>query len=785
MIAAFALLVLQEAPGRHEERVTEARHAYTVVQGGTMDGENGRSPIGGGFSVWTQAWESNRAVRMENVGDTDVLHPRLSNGRNDVRSVEEIVAGVVRPGMSDREKATALWRFQASRLFHASAGDPAEMHDPVKVLNVYGYATCGDNAVCLAGLWHAAGLPVAPGRLLSHRTSQVFFDGGWRVLDGNMGPFYLLRDNATVASELDLVRDHDLLKRSHTRGILDPDRRADREIDAALYVDEAPAAAEAPIARSSTMDMVLRPNEAIVWRWDQCRPPKVHGLEDIRTWKPAEGRISNGRWEYRPDFSREAWRKGAEKVEGVSLEDGALVAGTVVWRMRSPYVFVGGALEVEGSGVRFLVSWDGAAWHEAGRDLDPLFPSKGPARYEYRLKCEIPAGARLRRLAIRNDLQMAPLSLPGMVVGENRFTYTDRSPHGREVRVTHEWAESPAHRPPSPPPAPLSPEEGGRSDGTAVEFRWPEVAGAADYHFILSERPDFAWPLSSNFEKLVSRTADAGHARYRLSQAGLLTPGRTYYWRIRARTEIWGPWSRTWSFTADGPAPPAGLGWSDGTLRWTGTAKSYRVYGSDEHGFTVSDEPYDVVVGTSKDVAARQPANFLAETTAPSLAVLGDGKANRAHYRVVAVDERGRRSGPSELATAPRPFVRSTPPETARLGAEYRGQVSTIRSLGDLRLQWIDGDAVPGFWDVERPRFELVRGPSWLRIDGRTGALSGAPDAKGAFDVAVEITLERTIRRLESNPNLKWNLGWGKEKTLGLGAEQVGQTTLRFRITVE
>jgi hypothetical protein len=28
-------------------------------------------------------------------------------------------------------------------------------------------------------------------------------------------------------------------------------------------------------------------------------------------------------------------------------------------------------------------------------------------------------------------------------------------------------------------------------------------------------------------------------------------------------------------------------------------------------------------------------------------------------------------------------------------------------------------------------------------------------------------------------------LGWGKEKTLGHDAERVGQTTLRFRITVE
>ena len=62
-----------------------------------MDGTNCRSPIGGGFGVWDQTWESNRAVRLENVGDTDVINPWLSNGRNDFRSLKEIVAGACGP----------------------------------------------------------------------------------------------------------------------------------------------------------------------------------------------------------------------------------------------------------------------------------------------------------------------------------------------------------------------------------------------------------------------------------------------------------------------------------------------------------------------------------------------------------------------------------------------------------------------------------------------------------------------------------------------------------------
>ena len=45
-----------------------------------MDGVNCRSPLGVGMMdgpAIEQTWESNRAVRLENTGDTDV-HPSLA-----------------------------------------------------------------------------------------------------------------------------------------------------------------------------------------------------------------------------------------------------------------------------------------------------------------------------------------------------------------------------------------------------------------------------------------------------------------------------------------------------------------------------------------------------------------------------------------------------------------------------------------------------------------------------------------------------------------------------------
>jgi hypothetical protein len=346
------------------------------------------------------------------------------------------------------------------------------------------------------------------------------------------------------------------------------------------------------------------------------------------------------------------------------------------------------------------------------------------------------------------------------------------------------------------------PPDGGRTEGSEVVFRWrppldPAGYGIADYHFELSGRADMAWPLSSTFSKLVSNTADRGQTRYAVSGAGLLTPGRTYYWRVRARNRkgVWGPWGPTWSFTAGGPAQPVEVtlepapGPGDRVLlRWRpnpagGKPVQYRVYGSDEKGFSVSDEPYRREVGQSGEVPARAPANFVAETSETELVVLGAGvdlpNANRAYYRVVAVDDRGKRSGPSDYAAAARPFIFSKPPEVARVGREFRHQVAAVRSLGDLRLRVVDGKEVAGFWDVERPRFVLVRGPAWLHFDERTGVLRGVPDSAGEAEVVVRVTLERPARRLDET-----RLSWGQELVKEVGVESVGSATQRGRIAI-
>ncbi|HEV3027425.1 MAG TPA: hypothetical protein VG457_07615, partial [Planctomycetota bacterium] len=348
----------------HVEDLITGRHAYTVKQGGTMDGLNYRTPYSVGMMDGVgieQVWESNRVVKLENVGETDLVNPWLSNGRNNFRTMEDIVASAISPGMSDREKAIAIWTQQIRNRYHRPAGGVngvgSESGDAVKVLNVYGHNTCGDDSMCLAGLWKKAGLKVAPCRLVGHCVSQVFYENRWNVLDGDMHSMFLMRDNETLAGEQDIVRDHDLVKRSHTQGILNPDVRANDEWEASIYVFEGAPKGDRGCYVSS-MNMSLRPGEALTWRWGH-----VNKWRGQRPMNYSET-ICNGLWEYRPDFSRELWRKGAESVEGVKSDGGTLVAeagkvGTIVWSVGSPYVFLGGKLEAEGTGAKFSISLDG------------------------------------------------------------------------------------------------------------------------------------------------------------------------------------------------------------------------------------------------------------------------------------------------------------------------------------------------------------------------------------------------------------------------------------------
>src|SRR5205809_928449 len=87
------------------------------------------------------------------------------------RHKEEIVSSAITPKMTDKEKATALWFQRVTHRYHFSGGADAES-DLVKSFHIFGYNSCGHDAMCMAGVWLQAGLKVAPVRGFGHCISQ-------------------------------------------------------------------------------------------------------------------------------------------------------------------------------------------------------------------------------------------------------------------------------------------------------------------------------------------------------------------------------------------------------------------------------------------------------------------------------------------------------------------------------------------------------------------------------------------------------------------------------------
>ncbi|MEA3402192.1 MAG: putative Ig domain-containing protein [Armatimonadota bacterium] len=773
---------LAQTPRRHEELVTQSGHEYAITMGGTLDGPTTRDPIG--YQAWSQGFEPMRSVRIENVGEAPVVNPWIFTGqRGHWRTCAELVEHVTAPYQSELDQALALWWWETRHRWHYTTGDSTN-NDPVKVWNILGHTLCGNDAHVLADCWRTAGLRTHYPAIQGHSITEVFAVGDWHLLDGDENIITLLRDNETPAAEEDIRRDHDLMKRTHTYGILRADSRQTDEFSASLYARDNQPPIENDLSShiDHEMTFTLRPGEALVWAWD--RRGKVYVPWEEGSAERVVDMIYNGWWEFTPRLTMERLAEDTESVEGLTAANGVVRAGAeggeLVYRVAAPYAIVGGTLSVGAQGqVEAALSWDGEEWvplelsegeHGRAADLDEHFAhAKGAMRLEYLVRLRLEPDAVLRVVSVRNDLQMAPLCMPYLELGENTIRYGDESDGPRQVRITHQWVETDENRPPAAPARPIFPADGQALNRTKFVFEWaeppdPDGDEIADYQFILSQHRDLRWPLSPNFFKLISRTADKGTATYTVPYRGLLNPGTTYYWRVRARDGrgAWGPWSETWTFRPGGPGIPVHLArrvdkqrrtvtisWQDSSY---GTRPvRYKVYGSDEKGFTVSDTEYEVWVGNEGEPQGWQtwPANLAAETTQRRLQVVGPElefeNANRAYYRVVAVDAEGVESGPSDYIAMPRPLIVTAPVTEVAGGGEYRYQPETISSLGDLRCRSIEdeGSYNAKFWDIEHPTWELAEAPRWLSIDPETGEITGtAPEEPGEHEVTVRTVIE-------------------------------------------
>ncbi len=115
----------------------------------------------------------------------------LSDKVEDVSSLAAWRRSFLRDGMSDEEKARAIWtsvvkfRHQDTPPFEY-VQSPQHEHDPIRAFNVYGYARCCCAAAFVEELARQAGLPTRGRTLRAHSVPEVWWGGAWHVLDGSL-----------------------------------------------------------------------------------------------------------------------------------------------------------------------------------------------------------------------------------------------------------------------------------------------------------------------------------------------------------------------------------------------------------------------------------------------------------------------------------------------------------------------------------------------------------------------------------------------------------------------
>lgn len=582
---------------------------YEVMVGGTRDSFNSvayRTTDNVKTMMEVPLFQPDRFLRLANVGASDIVNPRIVvNGRRSWHSADDLLDEVLRPGMTDREKAFALFRF-FSRIdvqahnnnlrvdevvpdLDAAPGFNTfrERADPIKAVNSYYPSGCILSAANLVIMARHAGLQArllaaAPldGPYDQHGGAEIEYEGAYHYFDPEARTFFLCRDNETVASYEDIHRDPGLVLRTHAHGF------AAEECKAAfimLYRQHFPPY-EVPVEQwTHRMDLRLRPGEELVYLW-QHRGKYRYG-RNSRNQPGVPYRLANGLLVYHPDLTDRTYRSGiVHEVNTVMSAPGSgpgalhtVVPGhpaSVTWKVESPYPIVGGrvlarfVLGAPGrcqisvcTGAVWVTVWDGEGEGvlEAEADIDEALAAlTSPAIYAYYVRVSFltvgqSVAAGLETVRMESDLQMSQTSLPALSVGLNvisvRVDNHETTAGGPHLRISHGWDESSALPPPPPPRSAVSPGDGDRVEArTLRELVWSndDPGEVADHHVIVSTRPDFLLPVSPNFDRL---TFDP-EARWKVSRS-FLRPGTTYYWKVRSRSEgsAWSGWGPTWTFT--------------------------------------------------------------------------------------------------------------------------------------------------------------------------------------------------------------------------------------------
>jgi len=400
----------------------------------------------------------------------EVRDPWVTTDRTvDCSSYESIARDLLKPSMTDEERAIALFHFFRQRVYHYK--NLPESFEPLKTVNIMGNTLCGSQATCMKGLLEGcAGLKTRVVARADHTYYEVWYDDRWHGFDTMMNFYVFTRgDKRWVASFEELRQDptliRDAVKEGRAAPHLCPCGDVPQEFTAKIQVlDYTPNTSKWSVKASR-----LRLGEEMVRSWwpdgkplpeSQLKghPGPLHTCASrdrqaepslFKFWEPyaiekfggttvSYRHYFNGQLNYAPDLTdRAAVVDGGGKLDGAQVTAQGLTGpGTYRLTVRCPFYLTGALLRLDaqclGVGDSLVVEVDRKAggWkkvfdggevgrHEYRVEFDSAVAQASVGRHDYTLKIEIKGQAVLKRLHVRSWFQHNAMAAPHLMPGAN------------------------------------------------------------------------------------------------------------------------------------------------------------------------------------------------------------------------------------------------------------------------------------------------------------------------------------------------------------------------------
>ncbi|MBM4041085.1 MAG: hypothetical protein FJ290_21505 [Planctomycetes bacterium] len=446
--------------------VGQASAASLIIKNGRKTWEQAVSRSGESFTIEVAGNTDPVMRRLEIIGP--VVDPKVVCDRwVDPETPATVLKSILKPGMSDREKAMAIFWYCQENF---SRNTPW-IWDDARFACALGFGHCGPTGFAQSALCNAAGLQWHQMRLWGHNCIQVWYDDRWHVLDAYMRAIYPGPTGDYAASATELAKQPELITRN-----CGEDGREMKELIDINFIKKIYSSYDGGVQfelgkkwpwDGNRIAYALRAGERIIFWWDRrlhCSYPEL------------PGNFTNPELLYEPDLRGAEAKDGVSSSQNVRWGDGGLPlhvaeAGKpaeVVWEVSSYYNLMAGWIEGEfaragdGDLLRVSVSADGgktwkAAWEHAGTglvkaqiDLADKLPfkpecySKGLRGYLVRVEMnakDSPARVGIASIRFRTELLAHNRALPALLKGKNTLTVTATS-MPRPFKVIYEYDEA-------------------------------------------------------------------------------------------------------------------------------------------------------------------------------------------------------------------------------------------------------------------------------------------------------------------------------------------------------